>query len=61
MYVELTAALILWHLVSLQGEEVENSGVKLSPERMEEWAEGVYKMWVYLSLFYSDLVGDKLN
>lgn len=57
--VELTAAPIPWH--RLQWEEADNSGVKLSPERIEQWAEGAFKMWIYFSLFYSDLTGDKLN
>lgn len=26
------------------GEEVENSGVKLCPERREDWEEGVFKV-----------------
>jgi len=42
-------------------EEVENSGVKLSPGRREGWEEDVFKIWFYFSLSYSDVIGDKLN
>jgi len=45
----------------LGGEEVENSGVKLSLGRRERWGEGVFKIFFYFSLLYSDLIGDKLN
>jgi len=31
------------------GEEVENSGVKLSLGRREVWGEGVFKVWFYFS------------
>ena len=27
----------------------------------EGWGEGVFKIWVYFSLSYSDLTGNKLN
>ena len=36
------------------GEEGEKSGAKLSPGRMEGWGEGVFKMWLYFLLSYSD-------
>jgi len=43
------------------GEEVENSGVKLSPGRRKRWGEGVFKIWFYFLLPYSDLICNKLN
>ena len=36
-------------------------GVKLSLGRREGWGEGVFKIWFYFSLSYSNLIGDKLN
>jgi len=41
-------------------EEVENSGIKLSQGRREGWGGGVFEIWVYFSLCYSDFIGDKL-
>jgi len=35
--------------------------VKLSLGRREEWGDGVFKIWFYFSLSYSDLAGNKLN
>jgi len=35
---------------SREGEEVENSGVKLSWGRGEGWGEGVFEIWFYFSL-----------
>jgi len=43
---ELTTTPIPRPPVLLRGEEVENSGVKLSPGRTEGWAKGVFKIWV---------------
>ena len=43
------------------GEELENLGEKLSPGRKEGWGEGVFKTWFYFSLFYSNLIGNKLK
>lgn len=43
------------------GEKVENSGVKLTPGRREEWMRSAFKIWVYFSSFYGDLIGNKLN
>jgi len=36
-------------------------GVKLSLERKEGLGEGVFKIWFYFSLSYSDLTGNVLN
>ena len=33
----------------------------MSPGRTEGWGEGVFKIWFYFSLSYSDLIGNKLN
>ena len=41
-------------------EEVENTGVKVSPGRREGWGGGIFKVWFYFSLSVSDLFGDKL-
>lgn len=42
-------------------EKVENSGVKLSPRRGRGREKGVFKIWLSLSLSYSDLIGNELN
>jgi len=42
----------------LEGEEVKNSGVKLSPGGR---GGGVFKIWFYFSLSYSELIVDKPN
>lgn len=36
-------------------------GVKLSPGRREVVEEDVFKVWLYFSLFYTALIGNKLN
>lgn len=46
---------------SPEGEEVEESGVKLSSGRRDRVREGVFKSWVHFSLPYPDLTGNKLN
>ena len=58
---ELTTTPIPCPPVPLAGEEVENLGVKLSLGRREGWGEGVFKIWVYFSLPFSDLIGNTLN
>ena len=58
---ELTATPIPRPPAPLGEKEVENSGVKLSLGRREGWGEGVFKIWFYFSLSYSDLTGNKLN
>jgi len=46
----------------IQGEEAENQEFsKLRPGRREGCGEGVFKIWFYFSLSYSDLLGDTLN
>jgi len=35
--------------------------VKVSLRRREGWEEGVFKIWFYFSLSYSDSIGDKLS
>jgi len=47
--------------VPLRVRRERKSGVKLSPGRWKEWGGGVFKIWVYFSLSYSDLIGNKLN
>lgn len=42
-------------------EEAENLGVELSSGRREGWGEGVFNIWVYFSLSYSALIGNKFN
>jgi len=57
---ELTVTPIPRTPVSLGGRRERKSGVKLSPGRKEESGEGIFKIWVYFSLSYSDLIGNKL-
>lgn len=42
-------------------EDVENSGVMLSPGRRGGGRKGVFKLWLYCSLSYSDLINNELN
>ena len=42
-----------------KGKEVENLGVKSSLRRREGWGKGVFMIWFYFSLPYSDLICDK--
>ena len=58
---ELTTTPIPASLCRWRWEEVEESGAKLSLGRREGWGEGVFKIWFYFSLSYSDLTGNKLN
>jgi len=43
----------------LWGEGREKLGGKLSLGRREGWGKGVFKILFYLSLYYSELIGDK--
>ena len=51
---ELTATPAPCPLRCAGGEEVEKSGVKMSPEKREGWGEGVFQICSYFSLSYSD-------
>lgn len=41
-------------------EKVEKLGVKIGPGRRESWEEGIFKIWLYFSLSYSDLLGNNI-
>lgn len=58
-YCELTTIPILCHPTLLCDEEVEKLVVKLSLGRIEDVGK-CFKMCFYFSLFYSDLIGNKL-
>jgi len=51
---ELTAAPIPHPPALLRGRRERKSGVKLSLRRKEGWGEGVFRIWFYFSLSYSD-------
>jgi len=57
---ELTATPIP-HPLALPVGRQERNGSEVEPGRREGWGEGVFKIWNYFSLSYSDLIGDKLN
>lgn len=56
---ELTTIPIFCHPELLCEEEVEKLEVKLSLGRVEDWGR-CFKICFYLSLFYSDLIDNKL-
>jgi len=43
------------------GEQRERDGNEIEPEKKGGVEGRFFKIWFYFSLFYSDLVGDKLN
>jgi len=43
------------------GEGCRETGVKSTLGRREGWGECVFRIWIYFSLSYSDLIGDELN
>lgn len=43
------------------GKEGANVGETLNPGRRESWREGVFNVWVYFSLSYSDLIGNTFH
>jgi len=57
---ELTVTPFLVPLCHLRGGGRE-TGVKLSSGRREGWGGRCFKIWIYFSLCYSDLIGDELN
>ena len=58
---ELTTIPISHPPAPLRERRKRKSEVKLSPGRREGWREGVFKIWVYFSLSYSDLIGNNLH
>ena len=56
---ELTINPIPCPLVLLEGRKQRKTGVELSQEGGMGGEEGVFKIWVYFSLPYSDLIANK--